>query len=96
MNALRKYNDRIAEIKASNMQFAAKIAAIKAAREQCVSERVDAMMEELDYSKHDRRNNLAVVRASLTKYYRQCLDGIVRPDQFDDMFAHWSPYTGTY
>lgn len=96
MSHLTEYHDRLAEIENAKMSFANRIAAIKAARAECVEKRVEWMMAALDYSKHDRRNSPKVVKSDLTRYYTECLDSVVTPEQFDDMFAHWSPYTGTY
>ena len=76
--------------------FTQKIEATKAARNAEVDRRVSEMMSKLDYSKHDKRNNRKFVQAILHSHYNSCLDSIVTPEQFDAMFAIYSPYTGTY
>jgi hypothetical protein len=90
------YESKIAEIKASDLPFQKQIEAIKAARKEFVELRTSDMMTQLDYSKHDKRNGKAFVKAALTAHYTSCLDSVVTPAQWDETFSYYSPYSGTY
>lgn len=96
MNTLTQYDEKVREIKASDMDFSAMMQALKNERAACVAARTAEMMAMLDYSKHDERNSRQYVERALTAHYSQCLDSTMTATQFDARFAVFSPYGGTY
>lgn len=65
-------------------------------RKALVEQRITDMMSKLDYTKHDNRNNRRFVERTLCTYYNSCLDSTISPVQWDEMFAIYTPYNGTY
>jgi hypothetical protein len=61
-----------------------------------VQNRVIDMMSQLDYSKHDKRNTKTYVKKNLESHYNSCLTSIITAAQWDEMFAIYTPYNGTY
>jgi tRNA C32,U32 (ribose-2'-O)-methylase TrmJ len=71
--------------------------AIKAEHAEKVAAKVKEVMNKLDFSKHDKRNDRQYVKHMLTKYYNRNLEtSEITTAQWDEMFAIYTPYNGTY
>jgi len=69
---------------------------MKMNKEQKVKDLVESMMKQLDYTKHDKRNDKRFIKNTLTKYYERNLESEITAKQWDEMFAIYTPYNGTY
>jgi hypothetical protein len=69
---------------------------IQELRRTKVQNRVIDMMSQLDFSKHDKRNAKNYVKKILESHYNSCLTSTITAAQWDDMFAIYTPYSGTY
>ncbi len=80
-----------------NETFEQKVETMKEERRNKVNALVERMMSELDYSKHDRRNSEKFVEKVLrTHYNRNGENSKITAAQWDEKFAIYSPYSGTY
>ena len=80
-----------------NETFEQKVETMKEERRNKVNALVERMMSELDYSKHDRRNSEKFVEKVLrTHYNRNGENSKITAAQWDEIFAIYSPYSGTY
>lgn len=80
-----------------NETFEQTVERMKEEQRNKVSELVEKMMSELDYSKHDHRNNKKFVEKVLRIHYnRNGSHSKITASQWDEKFAIYSPYSGTY
>ena len=80
-----------------NETFEQKVERLQQEQQNKVNELVKNMMNELDYSKHDLRNNKNFVEKVLrTHYNRNGKNSKITAAQWDKKFSIFSPYKGTY
>ena len=80
-----------------NETFEQKVERLQEERRNKINNMVEKMMNELDYSKHDSRNSKKFVEKVLrTHYNRNGENSKITAAQWDEKFAIFSRYSGTY
>jgi len=80
-----------------NETFEQKVERLQEERRNKVNDLVENMMSQLDYSKHDPRNSKKFVEKILRTHYNRNLENSkITAAQWDEKFAIYSPYNGTY